>query len=77
MVSDDENEFALPKFSIDGKITRQFRLFNAVGTDLTVRLLPLAVGDDSDAITHFQARVTDLLTMPCGIVMIPIWWGLR
>jgi len=41
MVSDDENEFAVPKFTIDNEITIQYRRFNAVGTELTVRLLPL------------------------------------
>jgi hypothetical protein len=50
----------VPKFTIDGEISRQYRRFNAVGTELTVRLLPPAVGDDSDAITHFQSSVTDL-----------------
>jgi hypothetical protein len=60
MVSDDENEFAVPKFTIDGEITRQYRRFNAVGKELTVRLLPPGVGDDSDAVKHFQASVTDL-----------------
>ena len=39
-VSDEENEFAVPKFTIDGEITGQYRRFNAVGTELTVRLLP-------------------------------------
>ena len=60
VVSDEENEFAVPKFTIDGEITRQYRRFNAVGTELTVRLLPPPRGDDSDAVTHFQACVTDL-----------------
>jgi hypothetical protein len=60
MVSDNENEFAVPKFTIDGEITRQYRRFDAVGTELTIRLLPPAVGDDSDAVTYSQASVTDL-----------------
>ena len=60
VVSDEENEFAVPKFTTDGEITRQYRRFNAVGTELTVRLLPPPRGDDSDAITHFQACVADL-----------------
>ena len=34
--------------------------FYAVGTELTVRLLPPPQGDDYDAVTHFQACVTDL-----------------
>jgi len=60
IVSDEENEFTVPKFTIDGEITRQYRRFNAVWTELTVRLLPTARGGDSDAVTHFQASVTDL-----------------
>jgi len=60
VVSDEENEFAVPKFTIDGEITILYRRFNAVGTELSVRLLPSARGDNSDAVTHFQACVTDL-----------------
>jgi len=30
IVSDEENEFTVPKFTIDGEITRQYRRFNAV-----------------------------------------------
>ena len=44
IVSDEAIEFAVPKFTIDGKITRQYRRFNAVGTELTVRLLPPCMG---------------------------------
>ena len=50
----------MPKFTIDGEITREYRRFNAVGTELTLRFLSPARGDDSDAVTHFQASVTDL-----------------
>ena len=39
---------------------RQYNRFRTVGTELIVRLLPPAVGDSSDAITHFQASVNDL-----------------
>ena len=60
VVSDEENEFTVPKFTIDGEITRHYIRFNAVGTELTFRLLPPPRGDDSDAVTHFQACVTDL-----------------
>ena len=60
MAQIEEDELTLPRFTIDAEITRQYRRFNAVGTELTVRLLPPAVGDDTDAMTHFQASVTDL-----------------
>jgi hypothetical protein len=60
IVSDEENELTVPRFTVDGEITRQYRRSNAVGTELTVRLLPPAVGDNSDAVSHFQASVTDL-----------------
>jgi len=60
IASTEENELTLPRFTTDGEITRQYRRFNAVGTELTVRLFTPAVGDDSDAMSHFQASVTDL-----------------
>jgi hypothetical protein len=60
IVSDEENELTVPIFTIDCEITRQYRCFNVEGTELNVRLLPPAVGDDSDAISNFQASVTDL-----------------
>jgi len=40
IISDEENEFTVLRFTIDGEITRQYREFNAVGTEVTVRLLP-------------------------------------
>ena len=40
IVSDEENELPVTRFTIDGEITGQYRRFNAVGTELTVRLLP-------------------------------------
>ena len=51
--SNEENELTVPRFKIDSEITRQYRRFNAVGTELTVLLLPPAVGDASDAVSHF------------------------
>jgi hypothetical protein len=60
MASESENDDLLPRFTIDSETDRQYNRFNATGTQLTVRLLPPAVGDDSDAITHFQASVNDL-----------------
>jgi len=50
----------VPRFTIDSETHRQYRRFNAVGTELTVRLLPPALRDDTDAVTHFQASVNDL-----------------
>ena len=55
-VHDDE----VVRFTIDSETHRQYWRFNAVGTELTVRLLPPAQGDASDALTHFQANVNDL-----------------
>jgi len=34
------NKEELPRFTIDGEINRQYTRFNAVRTQLTVRLLP-------------------------------------
>ena len=50
----------MPRFTIDSETDRQYSRFNARGTELTVRLLPPAVGDNQDAITNFQATVHDL-----------------
>ena len=57
MASDDD---VVPRFTIDNETDRQYSRFNARGTELTVRLLPPAVGDNQDAITHFQTSMNDL-----------------
>ena len=57
MASDDD---AVPRFTIDSETNRQYSRFNARGAELTVRLLPSAVEDNPDAITHFQASVNDI-----------------
>jgi len=35
------------------EITRQYRRFNTVGTQLTVRLLPLSEGDENYPVSYF------------------------
>ena len=62
--SDGANDDVVPRFTIDSETNRQYSSFNGIGTELIVRLLPPAVGDDSDAITHFQAIVNDLFEYP-------------
>ena len=42
--SDEENERTVSRFTIDSELTRKYRRFNAVGTELTVSLLPPNVG---------------------------------
>ena len=59
--SDGVNDDVLPRFMIDSETNRQYRRFNTVGTEFTVRLLPPALGEDSDAVTHFRTSVNDLL----------------
>jgi hypothetical protein len=54
----EEDELAPPTFTIDGEINRQYRRFNTVGTQLTIRLLPPS--DVTDPVTHFLANVNDL-----------------
>jgi len=49
-----------PRFTIDGQINIQYKRFNAVGTQLTVRLLPPSEGEDSNPTSHFLASVSDL-----------------
>ena len=46
------------RFKIEGEITRQYRRFNAVGTQLTVRLLPPP--DEENPVNHFLASVNGL-----------------
>jgi len=46
------------RFEIDGRITRQYRRFNDVGTQHTVRLLPPS--DDGDPVSNFLASMNDL-----------------
>jgi len=42
------------RFEIDGEITRQYRRFNVVGTQITMHLLPPSDDDDTDPVGHFQ-----------------------
>jgi hypothetical protein len=49
-----------PRFTIDGEINRQYSRFNAVGTQLTVRLVPPQEGEDSNPMSHFLTSVFDL-----------------
>ena len=46
------------RFEIDGTITRQYRLFNAVGTQITVHLLPPS--NNVKPVNHFLASVNGL-----------------
>ena len=46
------------RFQIDGAITRQYRRFSAVGTQITLRLLPPS--NNVDPVNHFVASVKDL-----------------
>jgi hypothetical protein len=55
-------------FTVDTEITRQYRSFNATGTQITVRLLPppdIDADDDSenntDHMSHFVASMNDLI----------------
>ena len=43
---------------VDGKITRQYRWFNAVGTQITVLLLPPS--NNVNPVIHFLTSVNDL-----------------
>ena len=50
-----------PRFVIEGEIQRRYQRFNTVGTQLTVELLPLPIGGDTNPVTHFLASVTEML----------------
>jgi len=59
------------KFETDDTVTRQYRRFNAKGTQLTVRLLPHS--DDSDPETYFLAGVNDLFEHALENWALVIW----
>ena len=48
------------KFTVNDENTREYRRFNTVGTQLTVRLLPQPVRAERDNLSHFMASVTIL-----------------
>jgi len=56
MSQDDEPQ----GFTIEEEHTRQYRCFNAQGTQLTVRLLPPPEGEDPNRMSHFLDSVTEL-----------------
>jgi len=55
----------ITRFTIDEEV-RQYRRFNAEGTELKVRLLPPPDSDDTDPMTHFQATVNELFRYALG-----------
>ena len=55
-----QDDIQTRRFTIDQELTRQYRLFNAEGTQLTVRLLPQFEGEDSNPMSHFVASVAEL-----------------
>jgi len=56
-----QDDIQTQRFTIDEEQTRQYRRFNAQGTQLTVRLLPPSEGEeDSNPMSHFLASVTEL-----------------
>jgi hypothetical protein len=55
-----QDDIHIQRFTIDHELTRQYRLFNAEGTQLTVRLLPPFEGEDPNPMSHFLASVTEL-----------------
>jgi hypothetical protein len=56
-----EAEADPPRFLIESEIQRRYQRFNAVGTQLTVQLLPPSIGGDTNPVPHFLASVTDML----------------
>jgi len=56
-----QDDIQTRRFTIDEEQNRQYRRFNAKGTQLTVRLLPLFLGEvDSNPMSHLLASVTEL-----------------
>jgi hypothetical protein len=68
---------AEPRFAMKEEITRKYRRFNAVGTQLTVLFLPPTEGVDSNLMSHFLASVSDLFEHALKTVTIPIWLELQ
>jgi len=50
----------ISRFHIDSNINREYRRFNAEGSQITVHLQPPIVGDDTNPVSHFLDSVTDL-----------------
>jgi len=57
-MSQDDNE--PQRFTIEEEQSRQYRRFNARGTQLTVRLITLPEGEDPNPMSHFLDSVTEL-----------------
>jgi hypothetical protein len=47
-------------FAVIDQITREYKYFNTVETQLTLPLLPAPEGDERDPVSHFMASVTNL-----------------
>ena len=60
------------RFEIDETIRGQYRRYNAVGTQLTVRLLHLE--DISDPVGYFLTTVNELFEYALQDVIVT-WWG--
>jgi len=55
----EEREIMARRFEIVESTTRQYRRYNAVGRQLTVRLIPPS--DNTNPVAHFLASVNDLI----------------
>jgi len=55
-----QDDIQTQRFTIDQELTRQYRRFNAEGTQRTVHLLPPYEGEDSNPMSNFLASVTEL-----------------
>jgi hypothetical protein len=56
-----EDEIETPSFKIDRELTRQYRRFNAMGTELTLRFLPPSDEDGIDLKSHFITSVNKMI----------------
>ena len=62
------------RFEIVREISRQYRRFNTMGTQLTVRLNPLS-SPDTGPIDHFLASANDLFKHALRARETGTWWG--
>jgi len=70
-MSQDDNE--PQRFTIEEEQTRQYRRFNARGTQLTVRLLPPPEGEDEEPHVPFPRQCDNYSSSRYEISRIAIW----
>jgi hypothetical protein len=66
-----EREKMSQRYTVNAEINRQYSRLNAIGTQLSVRLLPSP--PDSYPVTHFLDIISDLFEYALRNLTSPIW----